>query len=71
MLRIVFALMLLGTISASRVIELNNKLLDIYPKDERGFLIKFYAPWCHYCHEFGKFSFHVVYVHLCLVAESM
>lgn len=37
--------------SASRVIEMNDKIVDIYQTDHRAFLIKFYAPWCHHCQE--------------------
>ena len=37
-------------VDGNRVIELNEKFLDIYRKDRSTqWLVKFYAPWCHYC----------------------
>lgn len=40
----------LHLINCNRVIELNEKFLDIYQKDRSTrWLVKFYAPWCHYC----------------------
>ncbi|KPM05728.1 disulfide-isomerase TMX3-like protein [Sarcoptes scabiei] len=41
----------LGMVEASRVIEMNDRLIDIYLNDKRSFLVKFYIPWCHHCQE--------------------
>ncbi|KAH9424021.1 Protein disulfide-isomerase tmx3 [Dermatophagoides pteronyssinus] len=39
------------SVHASRVIEMNDRLVEVYPNDKRSFLIKFYAPWCHHCQD--------------------
>lgn len=33
----------------SRVYELTDKFLQGYKNEDRLWLVKFYAPWCHYC----------------------
>ena len=41
--------------NASRVLELGDKFLDVYKQDHnRMWLVKFYAPWCHYCKQMEK-----------------
>lgn len=44
-------IVLQGSVSGSRVYELSDRFLDIYKKDSRSWLVKFYAPWCHYCRQ--------------------
>lgn len=40
----------LTSVSSNRVIELNEKFLDIYKRDGANpWLVMFYAPWCHHC----------------------
>jgi thioredoxin domain-containing protein 10 len=36
-------------VSGNRVFELSDKFLELYKKDPKSWLIKFYAPWCHHC----------------------
>lgn len=45
------------SVHAGRVIEMNDRLVEVYPNDKRSFLIKFYAPWCHHCQDLGEFFF--------------
>lgn len=33
----------------SRVYELTDKFLQAYKNEDRLWLVKFYAPWCHFC----------------------
>lgn len=33
----------------SRVYELTDKFLQAYKNEDRQWLVKFYAPWCHFC----------------------
>ncbi|XP_015785505.1 protein disulfide-isomerase TMX3 [Tetranychus urticae] len=41
---------ILTSVSSNRVIELNEKFLDIYKRDGANpWLVMFYAPWCHHC----------------------
>lgn len=35
--------------TASRVYELTDKFLQAYKNENRFWLVKFYAPWCHFC----------------------
>ena len=35
----------------SRVYELSDKFVELYKQDSRSWLVKFYAPWCHYCRQ--------------------
>lgn len=36
---------------SSRVFELSDKFISLYKEDGRSWLVKFYAPWCHYCRQ--------------------
>lgn len=42
-------ILLTVVVGGSRVYELSDKFLEMYQKDSRPWLVKFYAPWCHYC----------------------
>lgn len=37
--------------NCSRVYELTDKFLQSYKSENRLWLVKFYAPWCHFCKE--------------------
>lgn len=47
---LLFLFLFLATDSTcSRVYELSDKFLELYQKDSRPWLVKFYAPWCYHC----------------------
>lgn len=40
---------------AAKIVDFGPKLSEfVYKHPDKGFLIKFYTPWCHYCQQLGE-----------------
>lgn len=49
LIQFILLLILVHISTCSRVYELTDKFLQAYKSENRLWLVKFYAPWCHFC----------------------